>query len=211
MTAARGLAFTTAQRVIHRVHGHAAHVRALAEPAAAAGFTNRHVLVIDVADLADRREAVLVDLANLARRHLDRDVIAFLGDDLHAGAGAARHLAALAGLELDVVHHRALRNVLQRQAVARQDVDVVAGNDRVAHLEPDRLQDVALLAVRVGDQRDARRAVRVVLDRRDLAGNAGLVALEVDDAIQALVTAAAPPNGLLARAVAATGRLQVLG
>ena len=211
VTATRGLAFTAAERVIDRVHRDAAHVRALAQPAAAAGLADRHVLVIDVADLADRREAVLVDLANLARRHLDRDVVAFLGHDLHAGAGAARHLPALAGLQLDVVHHRALRDVLQRQAVARQDVDVVAGDDRVADLQPDRLQDVALLAVGIGDQRDARRAVRVVLDRRHLAGNVGLVALEVDDAIEALVPAAAPPHRLLAGAVAAARGLQGLG
>jgi hypothetical protein len=65
---------------------------------------------------------------------------------------------------------RAERNVLQRQAVARQDVDVVAGDDRVADLHAERLQDVALLAVGVGEQRDARRAVRVVLDRRHLRG-----------------------------------------
>ena len=45
-----------------------------------------------------------------------------------------------------------------------------------------RRQDVALFAVRVVDQRDARRAVRVVLNRGDLAGHAELVALEVDDA-----------------------------
>src|SRR5687767_16039033 len=98
MAAARGLAFTAAERVIHRVHGHAAHVRTLAQPAAAAGLADRDILVVDVADLADRREAVLVNLADFAGRHLDRDVIAFLGDHLHAGPGAARHLAALTGL-----------------------------------------------------------------------------------------------------------------
>src|SRR5687767_2351390 len=88
MTAARRLAFTAAERVIHRVHRHAAHVWTLAQPAAATGLADRHVLVIDVADLADRRQAVLIDLADLARRHLHRHVVAFLGHDLHAGAGA---------------------------------------------------------------------------------------------------------------------------
>src|SRR4029077_1080710 len=55
--AARGLAFTAAERVVHRVHRHAAHVRPLAQPAAAPGLADRHVLVVDVADLADRRVA----------------------------------------------------------------------------------------------------------------------------------------------------------
>src|SRR4029078_9616468 len=83
VTAARGLAFATAQRVIDRVHRDAAHVRALAQPAAATGLADRDVLVIDVADLADRPEALHVDLADLARRHLHRRVGAFLGDQLH--------------------------------------------------------------------------------------------------------------------------------
>src|SRR3954470_18103374 len=56
MTAAGCLAFTAAERVIDRVHRDAAHVRPLAEPAAPAGLADRDVLVIDVADLTDRRE-----------------------------------------------------------------------------------------------------------------------------------------------------------
>ena len=72
------------------------------------------------------------------------------------------------------------------------------GDDRVADLQADRLQDVALLAVGVGQQRDARRAVRVVLDRRHLRRNVALVALEVDDAVHPLVAAAAPPRRELA-------------
>ena len=49
------------------------------------------------------------------------------------------------------------------------------------------MEDVALLAVHVVDQRDAGRAVRIVLNRSDLAGNAQLVALEINDAVAALV------------------------
>src|SRR6266851_7954708 len=46
MASAGGLALTTAERMIDRVHRHAAHVRPLAEPAAAARLADRHVLVI---------------------------------------------------------------------------------------------------------------------------------------------------------------------
>src|SRR3989442_11329730 len=49
MASARGLAFTAAERVIHRVHRDAAHVRPLAEPAAASRLADRHVLVIEIA------------------------------------------------------------------------------------------------------------------------------------------------------------------
>ena len=80
----------------------------------------------------------------------------------------------------------------------------------VAHLQADRLQDVALLAVRVGQQRDARRAVRVMLDRRHRRRDVALVALEVDDAVAPLVAAAAPPRRELAVVVAAAGLLQRL-
>ena len=154
---------------------------------------------------ADRREALHVDLANLARRHLDRGVVAFLGHQLHRRSGAARDLAALARLQLHVVQQRAERDVLQRQRVARQDVDVLPGDDRVADLQPGRLQDVALLAVGVGQQRDPRRAVRVVLDRRHLRRNVELVPLEVDDAVHPLVAAAAPPRRQVPGVVAAAG------
>ena len=168
VTAARGAALAAAERVVDRVHGDAAHVRALAQPAAAAGLADRDVLVVEVADLADGGDAVEEELPDLARGHLHRDVVAFLGHHLHRRAGAAGELAALADLELDVVHHRAERDVPQGQAVAGQDVDRVAGDDGVAHLQPEGLEDVALLAVGVVHEGDARRAVRVVLDRGDL-------------------------------------------
>src|SRR5712671_2061114 len=103
------------------------------------GLADRHVLVVDVADLADRGEALHVDLANLARRHLHRRVLAFFRDELHRGAGAARDLAALARLQLHVVEQRAERDVLERQRIPRQDVHVLPGDDRVAHLQADRV------------------------------------------------------------------------
>ena len=74
MPAAGRLAFAAAERVIDRVHRDAAHVRPLAQPAAAAGLADRHVLVVDVADLADGREALDVDQPDFARRHLHRRV-----------------------------------------------------------------------------------------------------------------------------------------
>ena len=64
------------------------------------------------------------------------------------------------------------------------------------------MKDVALLAVDVVQQGDAGAAVRVVLDGRDLRGDAVLVALEVDDAVTALVTAALMAGGDAAVVVA---------
>ena len=60
-----------------------------------------------------------------------------------------------------------------------------------ADCEPLRGEDVALLAVRVVDQRDVGAAVGVVLDRRHPGRDAVLGALEVDLAVAALGPAAA--------------------
>src|SRR6185503_6821866 len=67
----------------------------------------------------------------------------------------------------------------------------------------DGRDDVALLAVLVEEEREARRAVRVVLDRLDRRGNPVLVALEVDHPVVALLAAAAVARGHAALGVAA--------
>src|SRR5690606_22095337 len=73
-------------------------------------------------------------------------------------------------------------------------------------------EDVALLAVRVVEQRDVRGPVRIVLDRGNLRGNAVLVqALEVDDAVAALVPTTLMPPGDVAVVVAASRLVQALG
>src|SRR5262249_50631938 len=98
-------------------------------------------------------------------------------------------------LELDAVDRRAERDEAQRQRVPRLDVGGLRRDHVVADLEVIGREDVALLAVGVMEERDARRAVRIVLDRRDDRRHADLVALEVDDAVAALVAAAAEARG----------------
>src|SRR6185436_14519209 len=74
-----------------------------------------------------------------------------------------------------------------------------------------RRQDVRLEAVGVVEQRDAGRAVRVVLDRGDLRRDVVLAALEVDDAVAALVAAALMARRDAAVVVAAALLGQLLG
>src|SRR5262249_59749650 len=119
MPPAGRLSFAAAERVIHRVHRHTAHVWTLAKPATAACLADRDVLVIKVADLSDRRDALDIDLANLTGRHADGRVLALARDELHRRTRAARDLAAPARLQLHVVDGGAERDVLQRQTVAR--------------------------------------------------------------------------------------------
>src|SRR6476469_5046922 len=183
MAAALRLAFAAAVRMVDRVHGRAAHGRALAEPATPAGLAARDVAVLDVADLADGRATGEEHAAHLARGETQRRVAAVLGDQLHTGAGGAGHLAALGGLELDVVHERAGRDVLERQRVAGLDVGIGAGLNQRADPKTGRCEDVRLETVRVMQERNPRRAIRVVLDRRHLRGHAVLRAFEVDQPV----------------------------
>src|SRR5579875_423509 len=122
MPATGRLALATAVRVVDRVHGDTAHRRALALPAHPAGLAPVDVRLLGIADLADRRAAPDVDVADLAGRHPQLRERAFLGDQLHACAGRAGDLGAAAGPQLDGVHHGADRDGAQRQRVARLDV-----------------------------------------------------------------------------------------
>jgi hypothetical protein len=103
------------------------------------------------------------------------------------------------------VDEEAERDRLQLEAVARTRLRTFAGHDRLADLQLARRDDVALLAVSVEEQRDAGRAVRVVLDGVDDGGDAVLVALEVDETEAALVPAAVVARRDVAVRVARAG------
>src|SRR5512145_2913261 len=86
VTATGGLAFTTTMRVIHGVHDHAADGRADAQPDPAAGLAQGHVLVLQIAHLADGGGAVEVDLADFPGGHAELGVVAVLGHELGEGS-----------------------------------------------------------------------------------------------------------------------------
>src|SRR6266536_4773262 len=90
VTAALRLALAPTVGVVDRIHRRAAHGRALATPAAAARLPARDVLVIDVADLADRRSARQRDSPQLSGGEAQDAVALVLGDELDACARAAR-------------------------------------------------------------------------------------------------------------------------
>src|SRR4051812_27864037 len=102
---------------------------------------------------------------------------------------------------------RTERDAAQRQSVADAHFRAAARHNAVADLQAKGRQDIALLAVGVMDQGDARRAVRIVLNRRDFAGDPQLVALEVDDPVEALVAAAPVPRRDATLVVAPAGAL----
>src|SRR2546430_2694405 len=194
---ARGFALAAAQRVVDRVHRHAAHPRIPAQPAALPGLPDREQLVLGIAHLADRRKALAAHHPHFGGAEAQRDVVAFLRHHLDTGACRAGQLASTPDLELHVVYRGAERDLEQGHGVPDPDVRARTGDDRIADGEALGGQDVALLAVRVVQQRDARRPVRVVLDRRHLGGDAELLPPEVDPPIAALVPPALPrpPRG----------------
>src|SRR4029450_12792640 len=125
------------------------------------------VLVLDVADLADRRAAGDEDLALLSGGELHLRVVALFGHELGRAAGAPDELAPLPLLELDVVDHRAEGDVTKGQRGARLYVRARSRHDGVADLQTDRREDVGLLAVRIVEKREPRGPIRIVLDGRD--------------------------------------------
>ena len=60
-------------------------------------------------------------------------------------------------------------------------------------------------------QRDMRRAVRIVLEALDLGRHVDLLTLEVDDAVSLLVAAAAETHGDTAGIAASAGRVLAFG
>ena len=132
---------------------------------AAAGLADALVLVIEVADLADRRHAAHVDPSNLADGMRTwaslpslasscAAVPALNGRSGRRGRGRARCCGwwCRAGCSCS------------GSALPTRASRPVAGDDDVADAEPVGHEHVALLAVAVVEQADARRAVRVVLD-----------------------------------------------
>src|SRR5262249_22010107 len=204
-TAAFRFTLTATHRVIDRVHHHAAHVRASPLPTRTTRFTAGNVHVIDVSDLADRRETILVNPTHFARRHLHQRETAFQVVQNRLLARAARNLTAAPWTQFDVVNVCAERNCPQRQRIAELRRDIIAGDNFRADLQPVWREDVTHLAVGVFNKSYSRRAVRVVLDSDYFRGDAVLAAFEIDFAVMLFVSAADVARSHSAVIVAATG------
>src|SRR5262249_13384603 len=143
-------------------------------------------------------------LSHLAGGQLEVGVIALLGEELSERASAPTELPALTRLELHVVHEGAEGNVPDRQRITRENVGLRSRHDRVPRFEAEGSNDVALLAVPVVQERDARRAVRVVFDAGDHGRNTQLLAPEVDRPQHAAGAATPMTHGDPARGVSPT-------
>src|ERR1700722_622905 len=209
VTTTGGLALTTTMWVVHRVHHHTAHRRAVALPAHPPGFTPVDVGLLGVTHLADGGAAAHVDTTNLTAGHPQRGVTAFLAEQLDTRAGRASQLGSAAGPQLHSVDQRTGRNIAQWQVIARLDIGVGARLDYVALGKSMRRDDVSLLAIQEVQQRDVRGAVGVVLDLRDLRVDAVfVVAAKVDHPVGTLVSTTFVASGDPAVRVASTTTVQ---
>jgi hypothetical protein len=188
--------FAAAHGVVHRVHGHAAHPGPRPASGLAAGFAEGQVLVFHIAQLPHRGLALEQYHAHFARRQLDQGIAILLGHQLGEGAGAAHNLPAFAQAQFDVVNMRAQGNVGQGQCIAGLDIGILVRTSPSPTFKFQRGQDIALFAVGIVEQRDARAAIGIVLDRCNLGRYTVLVPPEIDDAVIALVP---PPRRAVIR------------
>src|SRR5690606_1150049 len=134
---------------------------------------------------------------------------AFLVHQADGGAGRAGELPAVPRDHLHVVERQAGGDVFDLHRVADVGVDRSRARDDLHAVgQAHGGDDVALLAVGVLNEVDVAGAVGVVFDADDGGGDVEAVALEVDDAVAALVAAADVTHGDDALVVAAAGLVQ---
>src|SRR5258705_1947002 len=120
------LTFSSAVRMIHRVHGHTAHGGLDAAPPRASGLAERFILMVKVANLANRSHAIDRKLAHFAAGHLHQREIAFFTQKLRRATRGPNRLPAASGVQFQVVHHGAGRNVPNLQRVSGKNVRAFA-------------------------------------------------------------------------------------
>ena len=86
-------------------------------------------------------------------------------------------------------------NLGQGKRIADLGLRLGAGQQGIAHLKRRRREDVPLFAIRIMQERDAGRAVGIILDFRYLGGNTPLVTLEINDAVALFVATTTMTNG----------------
>ena len=132
--------------------------------------------------------------AQLPGIQADLGVTSVATNELGVGPGRTRDLAALHGLELNIVDYGPDRQAAKGRGVAGLHVNLVSRDDLVANAKPLWGQDVGQFTVSVVDQGDEGGAVRVIFEPLDSSDHAPLAALEVDDAIEPFGPSAAKTN-----------------
>jgi hypothetical protein len=97
--------------MVDRVHGHTAGLGTYALPPVSASLANLGELMLLIAYLTDCGTTVDTNTPHLGAGKAESGKVTLLGHQLDAGTGAASHLSAATGLQLDVVQDRTNRDV----------------------------------------------------------------------------------------------------
>ena len=166
--------------------------------------------MFSVTELPDARGARHVNATQLTRWKPNGRETSIFRHQLRRGTGRPHQLTTLAGMQLDVVDHRAYWHRTQLHRVAWADLSTRSVLDRVPDTKPDRSQDVLTSSVLKANEGDARSPIRVVFDGLDVGGNTNLRPLPVNHAIETLVPSTPMTHGDLALIVAPGMLLQTL-
>ena len=169
MAATGSTTFTTAVRMVDRIHGDTADRRTHTPPSLRAGFAQFAQVVFAMTDLTDGRPTVDVNFSHLAGAQMNRRVCAFPSSQLRRTASGTNQLSPFTRLHFDIVHLRANRNALQWQRITGLDRSILAAHDRCAFDNTLGRQDITPFTVNVLDQRDMRTPIRVILKAFDNA------------------------------------------
>ena len=98
--------------------------------------------MIDVANLANGREAALVNPPNFARRHFHQRVTGFKSSKRSLLTGAARDLPAASRSQFNVVNTCAERNCTERQRIPQIRRDIISGINSGSDFKSTRRENV---------------------------------------------------------------------
>ncbi len=141
-------------RMAARVHCRAAYCWTPAHPTIASGLADFDVAVIDIADLTHRRQTFLTHQSHFAAWQPDLGIFGFAPDQLGRCACRTGQLSTASGFQFNVMNQRTHRNIPQWQCIAVTQRRTGAAHQRIAYLQAQRRDDVALLAVNIVQQRD---------------------------------------------------------
>src|SRR6185369_6476393 len=164
-------------------------MRSPALPASTSCFAARHVHMIDIANLANGREAILMDPPNLARRHFYQGISRFQCSKRRLLPGTPRHLAAAAWSQFYVVNIRAQRNRAKRQRISQIRRNIIPGNNTGSDSKSTRRKNVAHFSIAIFNESNARGAIWVVLNPDHFRRYTVLAAFKIDFAIFVFVPA----------------------
>jgi len=157
-------------------------------------FAPPEILVVGIAELPNRSTASRTDRAHLTGRQNQNRPSVVAGNQPCRGTRTTGELAALADVQLDVVYVHSRRHILERHRIAHLRLDTGPALHDLTGRQPQRGKNVPLFAVRIFNQRNVTRAVRIVLDRRHRRGNAIPISFEINSPVNPTRTTTAVPR-----------------